>query len=452
MSEAPNAVFLSYASQDAVAVRRIAEVLRAAGVEVWFDQNELVGGDAWDQKIRRQIKECALFVPVISAATQARTEGYFRLEWRLADQRTHLMAKGRPFVLPVVIDDTRDAEAHVPDSFTEVQWTRLPGWAETAARLAPGGAGDDALASYYVSFERDPARALPYAQNAVRALPNDSAAHARLGGVYASLTQIADCEASFRRAIALDPFNAGYRAAQLLLLSWLRRPAEFETADAEYRRVCGERAETESSRDNRFRLYGELVPSAEQLRLPMERIKWLMRGRHWTEALAQLEAALANNKNMLIDERHRRLIQRCDVLRRLQREPEARQSAQEAKAWLEETSAQPERDVTERDFRLAVTLSRLGESDAALAAFQRFVNARSGDVTPAERISRERQLAEFYATLNRPRECVELLAKLLRVPSGLTVPMLKVDLAWDNVRENAAFQALLADPKNSAPL
>ena len=32
---------------------------------------------------------------------------------------------GRPFLLPVVIDGTRDAEAHVPDSFTEVQWTRL---------------------------------------------------------------------------------------------------------------------------------------------------------------------------------------------------------------------------------------------------------------------------------------------------------------------------------------
>ena len=126
-ASANRAVFLSYASQDAEAVRRIAEALRAAGVEVWFDQNELVGGDAWDQKIRRQIKDCALFVPVISAATQARTEGYFRLEWRLADQRTHLMARGRPFLLPVVIDGTRDSEAQVPESFTEVQWTRLPG-------------------------------------------------------------------------------------------------------------------------------------------------------------------------------------------------------------------------------------------------------------------------------------------------------------------------------------
>ena len=125
MSDVAKAVFLSYASQDAEAARRICEALRAAGVEVWFDQSELVGGDAWDQKIRKQIKECALLIPIISAATQARTEGYFRLEWRLADQRTHLMAKGRAFLLPVVIDATHDGDAQVPDSFTEVQWTRL---------------------------------------------------------------------------------------------------------------------------------------------------------------------------------------------------------------------------------------------------------------------------------------------------------------------------------------
>ncbi|MBC7369152.1 MAG: toll/interleukin-1 receptor domain-containing protein [Undibacterium sp.] len=52
MSATGKAVFLSYASQDAVAVERIAEALRASGVEVWFDKNELVGGDAWDTKIR----------------------------------------------------------------------------------------------------------------------------------------------------------------------------------------------------------------------------------------------------------------------------------------------------------------------------------------------------------------------------------------------------------------
>jgi len=57
------AVFLSYASQDAEAAKRICEALMIAGIEVWFDQRELRGGDAWDAKIRRQVKECALFVP-----------------------------------------------------------------------------------------------------------------------------------------------------------------------------------------------------------------------------------------------------------------------------------------------------------------------------------------------------------------------------------------------------
>src|SRR3954467_12488224 len=127
MNSAENkAVFLSYASQDAEAVRRIAEALRASGVEVWFDQNELVGGDAWDAKIRKQIAECALFMPVISASTQARLEGYFRIEWKIAAQRTHAMAEEKAFLLPVVIDATRDADAKVPAEFRAVQWTRLP--------------------------------------------------------------------------------------------------------------------------------------------------------------------------------------------------------------------------------------------------------------------------------------------------------------------------------------
>ena len=49
MSEiAGKAVFLSYASQDAEAARRICEVLRSSGVEVWFDADGgLTRCDRW---------------------------------------------------------------------------------------------------------------------------------------------------------------------------------------------------------------------------------------------------------------------------------------------------------------------------------------------------------------------------------------------------------------------
>ena len=121
-----NAVFLSYASQDAEVAQRICEALRVAGIEVWFDKSELRGGDAWDQSIRRQIKNCALFIPVISRNTHARAEGYFRLEWKLAVDRSHLIMASKAFLLPVVVDDTGDDDEHVPEKFRELQWTRLP--------------------------------------------------------------------------------------------------------------------------------------------------------------------------------------------------------------------------------------------------------------------------------------------------------------------------------------
>jgi len=123
----PRAVFLSYAREDTPAAQRIADALRSYGVEVWFDQSELRGGDAWDQKIRKQIKECALFMPIVSERTQSRGEGYFRLEWKLAVERTHLMAEGVPFLSPVVVDATPESAAVAPAEFLRVQWIRLPG-------------------------------------------------------------------------------------------------------------------------------------------------------------------------------------------------------------------------------------------------------------------------------------------------------------------------------------
>lgn len=139
------AVFLSYASEDVEAAERIASALRREGVEVWFDKSELRGGDAWDRQIRKQIHNCALFIPIISVTTQGRLEGYFRREWRLAVDRTHDMADGKPFLVPVVIDDTNDRAAEVPDAFRAVQWSRVPAgetppeFVERVSRLlAPG--------------------------------------------------------------------------------------------------------------------------------------------------------------------------------------------------------------------------------------------------------------------------------------------------------------------------
>jgi hypothetical protein len=142
----PPSLFLSYASEDRAVVRRLRDALEAEGLEVWYDENELTGGEAWDRKIRRQIRECTYFMPIISAQSNARPEGYFRREWRVAVERTLDMADDIIFLLPVVIDDTGEAGARVPDPFLNVQWLRVPGGepnpalAELSQRLLAGGA------------------------------------------------------------------------------------------------------------------------------------------------------------------------------------------------------------------------------------------------------------------------------------------------------------------------
>jgi len=152
MVEITKSIFLSYASQDAEPARRLCDALRAAGLEVWFDERELRSGDAWDASIRRQIRECTLFLPIISSHTDARSEGYFRREWNLAVDRMLDMSDNQTFLVPVLIDATPEPSARVPDRFRERQWTRLLGgeapvaFVERLRRLLSGGAADTFVA------------------------------------------------------------------------------------------------------------------------------------------------------------------------------------------------------------------------------------------------------------------------------------------------------------------
>jgi hypothetical protein len=122
-----NAVFISYAREDLQAVQKLKAGLDAAGVKTWFDLERLEGGDDYDRKIQRNIARCSFFIPIVSAATEHRLEGYFRREWSYAIDRARNMTEGAIFILPVCIDDTNGGEAQVPDKFKAVHFTRLAG-------------------------------------------------------------------------------------------------------------------------------------------------------------------------------------------------------------------------------------------------------------------------------------------------------------------------------------
>ncbi len=122
-----NAVFISYAREDLAAVQQLKAGLEAAGITTWFDMERLEVGDDYDRKIQRNIARCSFFIPVVSASTQRRLEGYFRREWSYALDRARNMADGALFVLPVTIDATDANAALVPDRFRALHFTQLTG-------------------------------------------------------------------------------------------------------------------------------------------------------------------------------------------------------------------------------------------------------------------------------------------------------------------------------------
>jgi hypothetical protein len=120
-----NAIFISYAREDLAAVQRLKAAMDAAGLVTWFDLDRLEGGDDYDRKIRANIGRCSYFVPIVSANTQRRMEGYFRREWSYAVDRSLNIADGAVFILPVCIDDTPEAAALVPEKFRSLHMSRL---------------------------------------------------------------------------------------------------------------------------------------------------------------------------------------------------------------------------------------------------------------------------------------------------------------------------------------
>jgi hypothetical protein len=144
---AGDAVFLSYASEDRDAAVRLRTALSDAGVDVWFDEARLETGHAYDEMIQESIRNCALFIALVSNNTEARDDGYFRKEWRFAEARSWNLSTRRRFIIPVRIDRLSPEDADVPASFKSLTWG-----------YAPRGQPDDALIDEIVDTLRSARR------------------------------------------------------------------------------------------------------------------------------------------------------------------------------------------------------------------------------------------------------------------------------------------------------
>ena len=122
---APLSVFLSHTRLDRERLSPIVRQFESAGFKVWLD-DDVKSGDAWEDQIARKIEECVLFIPVISANTEARHEGFFRREWHLAVQRAARMHPDLPFIVPLCLDEIPPEKRTVPVEFRSLNWCVAP--------------------------------------------------------------------------------------------------------------------------------------------------------------------------------------------------------------------------------------------------------------------------------------------------------------------------------------
>ena len=93
-------IFISYASVDRRRVQSIADTLQTAGVHVWLDQQDIIGGTDYGGEISDAIRGCSAFVLMCSSASLAsrNVKQEVMLAWK--HQRPYIPLLLEPIVIP----------------------------------------------------------------------------------------------------------------------------------------------------------------------------------------------------------------------------------------------------------------------------------------------------------------------------------------------------------------
>jgi hypothetical protein len=94
-------VFLSYSRRDADVVKKLYDELKAKGLRVWYDRENLGVGDKFMEEIKTAIRKTRVFIPVLSHNIEnEKNESHpYRTEWETAMEVAS--SYGRNFILPI---------------------------------------------------------------------------------------------------------------------------------------------------------------------------------------------------------------------------------------------------------------------------------------------------------------------------------------------------------------
>ncbi|HEX5313333.1 MAG TPA: tetratricopeptide repeat protein, partial [Gammaproteobacteria bacterium] len=309
------------------------------------------------------------------------------------------------------------------------------------------------FAAYY--GHQDYPAALAQFEQAARGLPNDADVMAAIASIHRRQGGWELALAEFQQAATLDPRNPRRYYETGVTLTELRRYAE---ADRQFNQALMIEPRDYMVRAYRIRLAflsGETARARRELAaIPPDadprgsfaalRFEFAWLARKPDDAIAALASAPAWVSSAFAEYEVPTNLLRARAWSMKGDEAHARRAYEEARATLRNAlRQQPDRPVFWGAF--GMTEAGLGDKQAAVGAGGRAVQLVpvSGDAFYGS--AHLAVLAAIYAQTAAAGPAVQLLGKLLAMPSGgtISVPLLRLDPIWDPIRKSPAFQSLL---------
>jgi serine/threonine-protein kinase len=315
-----------------------------------------------------------------------------------------------------------------------------------------------ALGSSYYYGDNNYEAALKEFEIAQRALPNESEVYLAIGAIQRRQGKWAESTANLEKAVSLNPkdswplqnlaFNyqmlRNFDAANKTIDRALQiDPKGISLWTIKAKLAIGEKGDLSVGEKLLEKAKSFPMSSEERLKMIGGQANFLLAQRKYQEVL-QLGATVPDDTFAAVPGSLAYKYFPLGIAHKaLGDDAAARTAFLKAKNILEEQLKQKPDDADLR-VQFAKLLAWLGEKDAAVAEAQRAIDLRPESKDAFEGPQVTEQVAQVYTILGDNARAIELLDQLLRRPSEVTSQSLKLDPAWDPLRNDPAFQALFA--------
>lgn len=111
-------VFIVYARDDLETAKRLAKVMKDAGLNPWLDVEQLVPGQVWKKAVLKALEESSIALVIVSNNLQK--DGFVREELNAAMKLLQSRETDVVPIVPVRVDDSS-----VPEALAQIQWVDL---------------------------------------------------------------------------------------------------------------------------------------------------------------------------------------------------------------------------------------------------------------------------------------------------------------------------------------